>query len=195
MGEDNKGKKGFFARAAETAGVMPRLSVPITRDRKRFATESLQGKTAKQLREILIASLADPEFVAAMELPQGAGPVLVPAPAAAPPPPPAEDAIPSEACDLILEGIQNAMIFVARRKGYTEQQAGVLAIDGTRRRAYIPRMVKIANKWLPAGALGKYEDEILLVMAFAADTLASVKLMQERAKTERPDAHAFGVVK
>jgi hypothetical protein len=194
MADDAKSKKGFFARAAETAGVMPRLSVPITRDRKRFATESLQGKTAKQLREILIASLADPEFVAAMELPQGAGPVLVPAPAAAPPPP-AEDAIPSEACDLILEGISNAMIFVARRKGYTEAQAGVLAINQGRRAAYIPRMVKIANKWLPAGALGKYEDEILLVMAFAADTLATVKLMQERAKTERPDAHAFGVVK
>ena len=171
-------KKGFFARTKEAAsGVLPRFSVALTSDRKKFSADAAQDKTKRQLRELLLNSLGDPEFVAAMELDAIA---RMRETASAQAPAPAEDAIPADACDMLLDGIGRGLVFIATRKGYTETQASILIISDARKKAYVPRLVKIANKWLPAGALGKYEDEILLLLAFAADTLATIKLMDQK---------------
>lgn len=177
-------KKGWVGRAKDAAaGLMPRFSAPLSADRKKFSADVAQDKTKKQLRELIVNSLNDPEFVAAMDLDTVTR--LRASAEPAPGPAPVEDAIPADGCDLILEGIGRGMMFFATKKGYTESQASVLTISDARKKAYIPRLVKIANKWLPAGALGKYEDEIMLLMAFTADTVATVKLMNERREADR----------
>lgn len=175
---DDKPKNGMVDKMRErlATGLLPRLNFAATPDGKKFAIESVQPKKRAQLREVLINTLKDPAIVAALELPGYGDLPGVPLAPVAP-----EDSVPAEACEMLLDWCSQGMMFLAQRRGYSEQQAGKLAIGAERKRGYVPRLVKIFNKWLPAGALGKYEDEILFLLAFTGDTVASVKAMGEPA--------------
>lgn len=136
-----------------------RLSVQLD-DSGRIAWDRMRPATREQLTKVL----SDPQVS------QLTG---QPAPAAAAPG--IETAM---LAGVIYNAASSLMVALARRSGYTAEQASVLAFTGPEVEQLGPLTGKVLDKWLPAG---KYQDEMLLALALVATVGGKVSLLRKSA--------------
>ena len=123
--------------AAETSPAAPRLSVQLTTD-GRIAWDRMRPQTQEQLRAALAGSpLASVTTSDA----------------------PAPDAFDPALCAVAYDALSTLMVGLARRSGYTEDQAVVMRFSDAEKDALGGPTSKVLNKYLPAG---KYQDELML---------------------------------
>lgn len=145
------------AAAATSNG--QRLSVQLD-DNGRIAWDRMRPATREQLAKVL----ADPQVS------QLTG---QPAPAAAAP------GIESTMlAGVIYNAASSLMVALARRSGYTAEQAAVLSFTNPEVEQLAPLTAKVLDKWLPAG---KYQDEMMLALALVATVGGKVSLLRKSA--------------
>lgn len=166
------------AKAADH-DLAPRLSFPLTRDKKRIAFKKLQEKTRDQLREVL----ADPELASELGVtPIGHG--SAPGGQAAAP---ADDRFPPELCGVIFDALSMLAVALAGRRLPADVAAKVAITDEDKRKLNGPTAAMI-DKYAPGG-LAKYETEAAFALAVGqviAGKLALVRAAQAAAAPPAP---------
>jgi len=127
----------------------------------RIAIERMRPGTVDQLRKALDASALAQLGIA------GAASVAV------------DDGIDGAALAQILYGSASTlMVALARRSGYTSEQASVLAFQPDEVTMLAPTTGKIINKWLPTG---KYQDELMLGLMLVTVVSGKLALLRKTA--------------
>jgi len=150
--------------AAETPAAVQgaRMSVQLTDDGG-IAWDRMRPATRDQLRK----ALSDPAAVAQLGLTTGST-------AAA-----ADDVIDGASLATIIYGASSTiMVAIARRAGYTNEQAGVLAFTPQETEQLGPLTGKVLNKWLPTG---KYQDELILGLMLTTVISGKLALLRRTA--------------
>jgi hypothetical protein len=164
--------EGVRQRVSKLAG---RVSWPLGPDGRKLARENLQDKTKAQMRDVLRATLADPELVAEL----GLGDV---APPAAAKPAALADLNTIDLAHVALEAVSRVSVYYAKHK-YAERIAELAGLTQDERKAIAPLLAKVIDKYLP-DTLGKYADEIALGAAIVAVGAGKLRAMKEAAARE-----------
>ncbi len=130
-----------------------RLSVPLTKDGKRINWDRMRPATKEQFRSLLAG---DPDAA-----PLGA---------------PAVEAIDPAVVGMIYGSIGMLMVSAARARGFTAEQASVLIFTDDEKKALVEPTAKVLAKY--TGSLGKWQDEIMLVVTLG--TVLTGKVSQLR---------------
>ena len=127
----------------------PRLSVTLD-DKGRIAWDRMRPETTRKLRE----AIGD------------IGPKSGPAAAAK------GESFPPALCEVVYDSLGMLLVGLARRGGYSQEQAGVLVFSADEKRALVPATIKVLDKY--DASLGKYQEEIMLGILLT--TIVSGKL-------------------
>jgi hypothetical protein len=164
--------EGVRQRVSKLAG---RVSWPLGPDGRKLAKENLQDKTRQQIQDVIRATMADPELVAAL----GLGDVAPPAAKASA----LGDLNTLDLAKIALEAVSRASVHFAKRR-YIERIAELAGLTYDERQAIAPLLAKVLDKYLP-DTLGKYADEIALAAAIVAVGAGKIRLMREADARER----------
>jgi hypothetical protein len=187
MADDKPGILANARKRITDAIKRPRASWPLTADGKRIATDALQDKTREQIQDIISNTLADPESAAALKLSPSAAAALAP-------PGDGEHALDDDTIGFVLDGLALIQMKIAQRRGYSELQTQILQTSAERKSKLLPRLHRIADKRLPKGVLGKWEDEILAITIYTSGQVELWKKMQEQPPANKPAPKPADVV-
>lgn len=141
----------------------PRMSLQMTDDGTRVALDRMRPATREQLR----GAFTDPTFLKEFGL----------QPAGSDTPSDTAGAIDNSTLAVIIySAASSLMVGLARRSGYTAEQAGVLAFTPQETNELAPLTGKVLAKYLPTG---KYQDEIMLALALTATVAGKVALLRK----------------
>jgi hypothetical protein len=79
---------------------------------------------------------------------------------------------------VIYNAASSLMVALARRSGYTAEQASVLSFNSAEVEQLAPLTGKVLDKWLPAG---KYQDELMLALALTATVGGKISMLRKSA--------------
>jgi hypothetical protein len=144
----------------------PRLNVQLTPD-GRVAWDRIRPSTKAQLATAF-SDPAAPEQLGIAATATGAAQV---------------DAFDAGMTGLVYDTLSNFMIGLARRSGYTDDQAGVLRFTDDEKTQLGPPTAAVLNKY--AGALGKYQEELTLAVAVTLVISGKVSLLRKAASVTR----------
>ena len=155
--------------AQDGGGVLPRLSIPTTRDGARIAVDRMQDSVREKLKKVL----DDPELPAALGLTRSPAPVAAPK----------EDEYPASFVEQLYDWIGGGMALAAKQRGFTKTQASVLEFTPKEVADLTPMTRRLLYKYFPAG-LGAYTDEIMLT--FTVGGLIAGKIQALNDSTRKP---------
>lgn len=159
------------------ANVLPRLSIPTTRDGSKIAYDVMQEKVKDKLRTVL----TDPG------LPVALGLTPLPIGAAAP----AVESFPADLVGMIYDVAGKLLAAAAVRAGYPEQLAyGTMVFLPDEKLKLIPPTSRLLDKYFPGG-LGRWGDEVALAAALAVIVAGKVEILRAAGKGQTAAAAAF----
>lgn len=164
------------AKAADH-DLAPRLSFPLTRDKKRIAYRKLQDKTKDQLREVL----ADPDLAAEL----GVTPLTAGAPGAAPATA-GPDRFPPELCGVIFDALSMITVAIAG-KHLAPELAAQLAMTADDKAKLNGPTAAMIDKYAPNG-LNKYEIEVTFALAVGQVIAGKLAIVRGQAAAAPPAA-------
>lgn len=135
------------------AGLLPRLSVPLTADKSKFAVENMTDPVRERLRAVL----ADPELRAKLALPEERPPAAA-----------AGELLPENwdagITNLLYEALGKLLGLMAARQGYTPGEAALLEFSDVEKSQLAAPTAAVLDKYFPGG-LSRYGPEVVLAGA------------------------------
>lgn len=153
-------------RPPEGEKVAPRLSVQLESDGS-IAWDRMRADTREKLTQAIGRSNVVPFAPAATT----AGAAV-------------SESIPPEICELLYDSASQLMIGLARRSGYSQDQAQILTFNSQEKHALVPVTVKIFDKY--NANLGKFAEEIMLATLLTTIITGKLTLLRKSA-----DVRAF----
>lgn len=140
------------SKPQKKAGLLPRLSVPLTADKSKFAVENMTDPVRDRLRAVL----ADPELRTKLQLPEER-------------PPAAAGELMPESWDagitgLLYETLGKLLVMMAGRQGYTPGEAALLEFSEAEKSQLAAPTAAVLDKYFPGG-LSRYGPEVVLAGA------------------------------
>jgi len=165
--------------------LLPRLSVPLTADKSRFAVESMTDPVRERLRAVL----ADPELRAKLNLPDDRPPAAAGDTAAAA----AAASWDASVTGILWDAAGRLLVMAAARQGFTPAEASILLFSEDEKTTLAPATIAVLEKYLPGG-LARYGPEVVLAGAVLGILQAKLftlrRLAAERAPREPAAAPA-----
>lgn len=90
------------------------------------------------------------------------------------------ESFPPELCEVVYDSLAMLLMGMARRGGYTQEQAGVLAFSPDEKRALVPASIKVLDKY--DASLGKYQEEIMLGVLLVTVMSGKLALLKKSAQ-------------
>lgn len=142
------------AGSDEAAQLTPRLSVQLD-EHGRIAWERMRADTRDKLTAAIKASYT-PSAAAS-------GTVV--------------ESFPPAMAEVIYDSLSMLMIGLAKRGGYTSEQANVLVFNTQEKNALVPATIKVLDKYNTS--LGKYQEEIMLGVLLVTITSGKIALLKK----------------
>lgn len=139
------------AGGSKKAGVLPRLSVPLTADKSRFAVENMTDPVKERLRAVL----TDPELRSKLQLPDERPAAPVPAAELLP------DTWDAGFTGVLYDLLGKIFVALAARQGFTPAEAAVLEFTEADKAQLAGPTAAVLDKYLPGG-LTRYGPEFVL---------------------------------
>jgi len=165
-------------------GLLPRLSVPLTADKSRFAVENMTDPVKERLRVVLL----DPELRARLDLPAAAA-------GGAPAAPELGTTWDGELTGILYDVIGRVLVTIAMRQGFTAGEAALLEFSVQEKALLAAPTGAVLDKYFPGG-LARYGPEFVLAGALLTvlqgKLFALRRVAAERAASSAPAAASPG---